>query len=1112
MQLKVFEPRFQTLLTMKLLILLTFITCLQVSATGYGQSVTLNLGNAPLEKAFKEIKKQTGYSFVYTREQLKLSLPVNCKVFHADLKEVLQLCFQGQPLSFIIEDHYIIVQTKPALAGNQLPQTSLLDISGMVTNENQEPLAGVTITAKKSGKATSTNQDGGFSLKGIFEDDILIITSVGYFRQEIPVGKQNTFLIRLKIEVGNLDETIVIGYGTTTKRINTGSISKVTSEEINRQPVANLLDAMEGLVPGMVITQTSGVPGSAFNIQIRGQNSIGISPGILPPDNPLFVIDGIPFAPGNDALNMIRSSANPTFSAGGGLSPFNFINPGDIESIEILKDADATSIYGSRGANGVVLITTKKGQTGKAKLDINIYTGISKTGRTAPLMNTQQYSQMRHEAFANDGITPDITNAPDLFAWDTTRYTDFKKLLTGGTARKYNARASLSGGSLTNSFLMTGSLNRETTVFPGDMSATQASLLADLNHTSLNKRLNVILSSIYSNNTDKLSAADLTGYIYLPPDAPKLYDSIGNLNWQEGGTSFGDLGFENPLANLLRKTTTEIETYSAAFLVSYKLLPALTIKSNIGYNTVAVNEKAIVPNASLDPLGGALGSAQFANSKSRNWNIEPQIEYLKKIKKGKLDILAGATLLKNQRNSLVVSGLNYTNDALIQSISGAGNITSTDNQAEYKYASLFARLNYNWLNKYIINLSARRDGSSRFGYENQFGNFGAIGGAWIFSEESFFKKVFPMISFGKLRSSYGTAGNDQIPDYQYLESWIATFQPYNGYPALTPARLYNPAFAWEINRKFETALELGLLKDRISFSFAYYRNICSNQLISYKVPAQSGFSSVLMNFPAKVLNTGFEIVLSGTIIKTSHLEWSANFNLSIPKNKLLSFPGLANSSYANSLEIGKSLSVIKGYHFQGVDTTGVYQFQDVNKDGLLTIADYQSLSNRDARFYGGFLNSLTYKKWQLHFFFDFRKQLGLNYFGNLVRFLPTSIPGFYTNQILDVLNRWQKSGDITSVEKFTSQFGTPATKAYNILAASDGLYSDASFMRLKNISLSYSIKSEWLTRHQISVANVYVNAENLFTMSNLKGPDPETQSFYSLPPLKTIVLGIQLTL
>jgi len=1095
---------------MKLLFTFLLAFSLQSPARSYSQGITLKLKDAPLEKVFKLIEQQTKFRFVYSQEAMKEAKPVSIEVINESLENVLRLSFTDQSLGYSIQDNFIIIKVDEK---KKAIPVATIDIRGKVVNENEEPLAGVTITAPRSNKATATNEHGEFYLRDVIENDVLIVTSVGFYKQEIPVNRQTYLAIQLKIAVGSLDETIIVGYGTTTKRLNTGNITKVTSEEISNQPVTNLLGALEGRVPGLVVSQTSGVPGSAFKVQIRGQNSIGISPGVLPSDNPLFIIDGVPFAPGNDALNLIRSASNPTFSAGGGISPFNFLNPGDIESIEVLKDADATSIYGSRGANGVILITTKKGQTGKSRLEVETYTGISKIGRSSKMLNTQQYLQMRHEAFANDGVVPDISNAPDLFAWDTTRYTDFKDLLIGGTAEMYNARTSLSGGNVNNGFLITGSFNKQTTVFPGNMSTTQGSLIVNLNHASLNKKLNVNLSSIYSYNLDNLSAADLTGYIYLPPNSPKLYDSTGKLNWREGGVSFRDMGFENPLANLLRMTKSEIETYSGNILLSYNLFSGLTIKSNFGYNTVGVDEMGVIPNASLDPLSGAFGSSQFANSKSRNWNIEPQIEYQRNILKGKLNALAGGTLLKNQRNNSTVSGFNYSNDALIESITGAGNITSADSRTEYKYASIFGRLNYEFNNKYVINLSARRDGSSRFGNENQFANFGSIGGAWILSEESFFKKAFPFINFGKLRGSYGTTGNDQIPDYQYLDSWLATFQPYNGSPALAPARLYNPQFAWEINRKFEAALELEMLKDRLTFSLAYYRNICGNQLISYKVPMQSGFSSVLLNFPAKVQNSGVEIFSSARIIKTKDFDWSVNLNISIPKNKLISFPGLATSSYANTLKIGKSLSVIKGYHFLGVDSSGIYQFEDVNKDGVLTSKyDYLALGDRDAKFYGGFQNSVRYKNWEFQFFLDFRKQSGRNYFGDLVRFLPTSIPGFYTNQISDVLNRWRQPGDISTIQKFTSQFGTPAMKAYANLAASDGIYTDASFVRLKNISFRYSLNSKLLKRLKISAANIFINAENILTITRFEGADPETQSFYSLPPLRTIVFGIQLTL
>ena len=427
---------------MKLLILLIVIACLQTSARGFGQTITLSLKDAPLEKVFKEIKKQSGYSFVYTRAQLKNSAPVSINVTNYGLQDVLELCFKNQPLSFVIEDRYVVIQTSSSVTQQPASQSPALDITGKVINEKDEPLPGVTVTAKNSKKATSTNENGEFSMKAINSEEVLVVTSIGYHKEEIPVNKQQHFIIQLKTAIENLDETIVIAYGATTQRLNVGNITKVRGDEIALQPVSNVLATLEGRVPGMVVTQTSGVPGSSVTVQIRGQSSLDLK---LSRNDPLFVIDGVPFEPGIVVTNQMTSAANrPTSTNLGGLSPLNTINPYDIESIEVLKDADATAIYGSRGANGVILITTKKGKSGKTEFGFNISSGGSKVTRTMSMLNTQQYTQMRREGFLNDGLTPTTSTAPDILLWDTTRNTNIKNTLIGN-AHQTDVQASLTG-------------------------------------------------------------------------------------------------------------------------------------------------------------------------------------------------------------------------------------------------------------------------------------------------------------------------------------------------------------------------------------------------------------------------------------------------------------------------------------------------------------------------------------------------------------------------------------------------------------------------------------------------------------------------------------------
>ncbi|HEU4609419.1 MAG TPA: TonB-dependent receptor, partial [Chitinophagaceae bacterium] len=371
----------------------------------------------------------------------------------------------------------------------------------------------------------------------------------------------------------------------------------------------------------------------------------------------------------------------------------------------------------------------------------------------------------------------------------------------------------------------------------------------------------------------------------------------------------------------------------------------------------------------------------------------------------------------------------YSSDALLKDLSSAGSITPRNSyHRQYNYQSAFGRVNYNLSQKYILNLTFRRDGSSRFGPNRQFGNFGAIGGAWLFSGENFISQGLPFLSYGKLRASYGTTGNDQIGDYQYLDSWSPTSFPYGGVTGLSPTSIYNPDYSWEINKKFEAALELGFLKDRILLTANYYNNRSSNQLVGYTLSPQSGFSSYIANFPAKVENSGWEMEVNSSNINSPKFKWNTTANLTIPKNKLLEYPGLESSADAASYALGQSIRVVKGFHFTGVDPqTGVPQFLDVDKDGSISDPeDYVVIGETMPSFFGGLSNELHYSDWSLNFFFQFVKQEAPTMdYGPLVN--PY---GTMSNSDVSVLKRWTKQGDVTSVPRATANSSNAANSAF----------------------------------------------------------------------------------
>ena len=1078
-----------------------------LSINSKAQTVSLSLENAPIENAFKEIKKQTGYHFIYTRDQLEQAIKVTLEVTNKPLSTVLDLCFKNQPLTYHIEDKYIVVRDKPKTSTGT-DAAALINITGRVTDDKGIPLSGATVTVKQSGRTTICNDDGTFSLAGIDEGSVITISNVGFESREIKVTSEAMMHLALNPIVNSLDETLVIAYGTTTKRLNTGSVSKVTKEEIERQPVSNVLATLHGRVPGLTVVQQSGIPGAAVKIQIRGRTSINSNIN----NDPLIIIDGVPFAPNNSPVNLLGSSLGTS-----GLSAFNTINPADIESIEVLKDADATAIYGSRGANGVILITTKKGHPGKTRVNLNLRSGVSRVTRMTDFLNTSQYLSMRREAFANDGIIPNGTTgspgyAPDLMIWDTSRYTDLKKLLTGEPAKSTDVHLSVGGGNSNTHFMIGSSYSKQTTVFPGKQADNRGFLHATINHRSNDSKFTLSFKTSYGFNQSSISSSDITTYLKLPPNLPALHDLAGNLNWQYKGVTF-----ENPLAQLLRTYESRSENFLSGADFSYEVLKGLSLKLNAGINTMSVDEVNTMPIASQNPASAPLGSASFGTSKMRSLIIEPQIQWRKKVSRITINALVGSTYQTLHKEALVANGSGYTNDAFLSSLKAAPVVSiSKNDESVYKYSAVFGRLNINLDDKYVLNLSGRRDGSSRFGPGKQFANFGAVGIAWLFAKEKFIADGSPILSHGKLRVSYGTTGNDKIGDYAYLNTYSTTGVNYQGIGGIVPSNLFNPNYAWEMNKKFEAAIETNLFRDQVQLSVAYFFNACSNQLINYSLPSQTGAQSIIANFPATVHNNGWEIQLSADFSRKGSFAWSSTFNISLPKTKLAAFPDFSASSYSSSLIIGQPLNIIGGYRYAGVNaSTGLFEFYDAQgkETNAPTSADrVKGLVKLDPAFYGGLSNRLWYKGIQLDVFFEFKRQQGFNYIGNI--YSTTSYPGMMVNQPALVMNRWMQTGDISQIQKFTTRSGTPAYAAANALRlnGSDNQYGDASYIRFKNVSLSYDLPTKLLSQLKLTRFNVFLEAQNLITITRFKGNDPETQDMFRLPPLKTVVGGFRLTL
>tara|TARA_B100002049_G_scaffold216066_1_gene181808 strand:+ start:2462 stop:5704 length:3243 start_codon:yes stop_codon:yes gene_type:complete len=1075
-------------LAMRFSLLFLFLTVFQIQASSYSQDVKITLHERQIRVLdfFEKIETITPYSFLYRVDDLDLNRRVDISVDQIPLNQVLGRLFSSEGITFKVLGRQIVFSKnteallQPEKIGKDEQQTT---ISGVVTTQTGEPLFGATVLVEGTRRGVSTDIDGKYSIAAE-NGEVLVFNMLGFNQVYRTVDDQNTVNISLIEKTSELDEVMVIAYGETSKRFNTGSVNQINAETIEKQPVNNPILALQGAAPGLFITQEAGRPGGNVTVRIRGENSIGSS------NRPLYVIDGIPYS--DEPMNQFSYIG---FPAKGDQSPLNSINPADIESISVLKDADATSIYGSRGANGVILITTKKNKiSGKGlAVNVNVLTGVKEVGHTLDLLSTADYLALRRKAFQNDGVEPSNSNAPDLTLWDQNLDMNWQEYLFGGTADFVNAQAGITAGSAKNSFSFNTSYNSEGTIYAGNFSYQRFSIRSRYNYVSQDDRFKMNLQANYSTDDNNSFGGNFASTLLTPPNF-NPYNEDGSLNW----------AITNPVAPLNASYINKTNTLFADLNLAYDISDFITAKVLVGYNVNNFEQERKNPSTSLNPAYANFSwgqpNVQLGTTNRQTLNIEPQLTYRNQIGDGVFSALLGGTLMRRTQDNQVINGNAFSSDLFLDNIGAAGTYAVSVSNTDYRYLSGFLRLNYNWSNKYLFNASVRRDGSSRFGPNNQYGDFAALGTAWIFSEESFMKNQ-SVLSYGKLRASYGTTGNDGIGDYGYYQLWTATSSLNSeSSTVLTPSGLANLDYSWEKVLKFDAALELGLLEDKILLTANYYRNSTKDQLVGLPLPSQTGFTSVNANLPALIRNTGLELSLNTQNVKSESFGWSTAFNITFQNNELVSFDDLEASTYANTYVIGSSILSQKGYLASVDPETGVYTIEDLNNDGQITFAgDRTILGDRLPKFYGGLQNNFTFKNWSLGFLIQFVKQEDLNYLNTV--FTPV---GGLSNFDESVLDYWQQPGDETIYSKPTTQ---PNGPFYNSLSSSNN-WEDASYIKLRNVNLSYNLPVAWVSKVGMQNARVYFQGQNLITITSYTGLDPETKSTFA-PPLRTLSLGLQ---
>ncbi|MDR0698999.1 MAG: TonB-dependent receptor [Tannerella sp.] len=1109
---------------MKLTLALLTMCFIQLSAGIYAQSTKLSVSvkNESLEKIFKDIADQSDFLFFYNAEDVDKNEKISLDKRNCSIEDILKEISRETGLVYTIKDRHIVLTHHPEYL-QMITSQSYRRVEGVVLDANNEPVTGANVVEKGTTNGVITDIDGKFSIN-VSDEPVLQISYIGYISQTVVVGEQKSLTVILSEDTQLLEEIVVIGYGTVKKSDITGSVASVKVDELREGVITSVDQMLLGKSAGVNVVQNSGEPGGGFSINIRGANSVNAG------NNPLYVIDGVPI----DNERPITSGSIIGFNQNRSpRNPLSSINASDIKSIEILKDASATAIYGSRGANGVILITTKSGgKDEKTTVSYQGYVGIQNPANKLKLLNAADYKRILNEIIDAGG--DDESNRVGDIA-NGGKGTDWQDEIMNSNAVVHDHQLSFTGGTKKTAYYISlNYMDQEGLV--RNTSFDRYSARVNL-QSEINSRLKIGINATGSYMKDHFVANGFgtnegAGAMY----AAFNFDPTYGVMDDEGKYIVSPLHtIDNPVA-ITEGMRSHSDSYR--FLASaygeYALMEGLFAKLNMGADFMNESRKSFV--SSLTKEGGNNGGiAANQNSEKSNYLIEGTLNYTKTFGTHSLNALAGVTYQRFVTSRLNNTASDFPNESLGADNVGIGNQETfriTNSVTGNRLASYIGRVNYSLLDKYLITGTLRADGSSRFGKNNRFGYFPSAALAWKMSNENFLIDIDFLTSL-KLRTSWGKTGNQEIGDFPSISTFSqAGYAIWDGrqVTGTEPAKMPNPNLKWETTEQLNTGFDFGFFNNRINGTVDYYQKKTTNMLLNLPVPQSTGYVSILSNI-GRIDNHGFEFLVNTVNVDIKNFSWQSGISFSTMKNKVKDLGGIeeiiigADYNHVTQVAIqkpGLPLNAYYGWEIEGIWQTGDdfskftedYQpgdlkYVDQNEDGVIDDKDRVVLGNSFPDFQWSFSNTFTCKNFDLFVFFEGVEGVSmLN--GNLIdNYFPLN---FRRNKFAELyLNRWTAENPTNEYPSFENplKFGRRVANSKTV--------QDASYIRLRTIRLSYTFPENSILG--VTGLQLYVTAENLFTITDYIGLDPAVNpnnntnfrmDFNAYPTSRTFILGAKI--